>query len=49
MRIFKDAQILGLGRIGGANLCGLHGQICLSQAAKREQFLICAEDNKGVS
>jgi hypothetical protein len=38
--IFKDAQVLGLGGIGGADLGRPNGEVCLSQTAAREEFLI---------
>lgn len=38
--IFKRAQVLRLGRVGGTDLIGLHGEISLTQATTRKQFLI---------
>jgi len=40
MGIFEGAQILRLGRIRGAYLGRLHGEVRLSQATARKELLI---------
>lgn len=40
MRVLKDAQVLGLGGVGGSDLRGLDRKLRLSKPPAREQFLV---------
>lgn len=48
--ILEGAQVLLLGRIRGVQLLGLHHEVCLSEAAARQQIIICmAQETRCVS